>query len=240
MLGVVAAIGLGLIAFMSQQGWPEVFSSPIPHGPERGVVQNDTLALPSPPQRGQQAADGSGQASSPGPSSTQPAQPDSTAASDLTLTESRQVAVSNPADQPASSPKQPTPTPTPVSPSPSEPPAVTPAPAPPVDVDETPETDSPAGKPGGGGEPEENETDEEGEGWDHPGGDYCHRPPVTPPEDATEQQLPSDAPSLPDDSGDSLPAEVPVATSENVEDAEQEVGGWSWTKGEEGPDWGRH
>jgi hypothetical protein len=44
MLGVVTAVGLGLVVFVSQQGWPEVFSGPIPAGPQSAVVHNDTIA----------------------------------------------------------------------------------------------------------------------------------------------------------------------------------------------------
>ncbi len=46
LLAVVAAVGLGLIAFVSQVGWPTVFSGPIPAGPEPGVVRNDPIAAP--------------------------------------------------------------------------------------------------------------------------------------------------------------------------------------------------
>jgi len=44
-LAVVAVVGLGLVAFISQLGWPSVLSGPIPAGPGRGVVQNDPIAL---------------------------------------------------------------------------------------------------------------------------------------------------------------------------------------------------
>lgn len=46
LLAVVAAIGLGLIAFVMQMGWPTVFSGPIPAGPELGVVRNDPIVAP--------------------------------------------------------------------------------------------------------------------------------------------------------------------------------------------------
>ncbi len=46
LLGLVTAIGLGLIVFVSQQGWPGVLSGPIPAGPAvSGVVHNDPIAL---------------------------------------------------------------------------------------------------------------------------------------------------------------------------------------------------
>lgn len=250
LLGVVAAIGLGLIAFMSQQGWPGAFSSPIPPGPEQGVVQNDTIALAPAASGAQQTAQSPRQASSPAPTSAQPTQPDSTGTSDFALVESRQVAVSNPADQPGSSGPRPAPTPTAVPPSPSQPPAVSPAPGPEpaTGVDETPETDSPAGGPGGGEPPDENETDEnetdeEGEGWGHyPGEDDCPGPSVESPEDDyDEQPLPSsgsELPAAPVEYQDSPPSYSTVPT---LEDADLDDQGWSWARGDDdGPDWRRH
>ncbi len=46
LLTVVAMVGLGLVAFVSQLGWPTVFSGPIPAGPEPGVVRNDPIVAP--------------------------------------------------------------------------------------------------------------------------------------------------------------------------------------------------
>jgi hypothetical protein len=43
LLGMVTAVGLGLVVFISQQGWPEVFSGPIPAAPQSAVVHNDTI-----------------------------------------------------------------------------------------------------------------------------------------------------------------------------------------------------
>jgi hypothetical protein len=51
LLAVVAAVGLGLVAFISQMGWPAVFSGPIPAGPELGVVRNDPISAPLAPAR---------------------------------------------------------------------------------------------------------------------------------------------------------------------------------------------
>jgi len=45
-LGLVAAVGLGLVGFVSQQGWPEVASGPPPQVP--GLEQNDSIAMPRP------------------------------------------------------------------------------------------------------------------------------------------------------------------------------------------------
>ncbi len=44
-LAAVAVVGLGLVAFISQLGWPSVLSGPIPQNPTRGVVHNDPIAL---------------------------------------------------------------------------------------------------------------------------------------------------------------------------------------------------
>lgn len=46
LLGLVAAVGLGLIAFVSQQGWPGVSSGPLPQRPPTPFVQHETIALP--------------------------------------------------------------------------------------------------------------------------------------------------------------------------------------------------
>lgn len=45
LLGLVAVVGLGLVAFISQIGWPAVFSGPLPAASAGGVVHNDTIAL---------------------------------------------------------------------------------------------------------------------------------------------------------------------------------------------------
>lgn len=45
LLGLVTATGLGLVVFISQLGWPLVFSGPLPESPVQGVVHNDTIAL---------------------------------------------------------------------------------------------------------------------------------------------------------------------------------------------------
>jgi hypothetical protein len=51
LLAVVAVVGLGLVAFISQLGWPTVLSGPIPEGPELGVVRNDSIEMPLSPAR---------------------------------------------------------------------------------------------------------------------------------------------------------------------------------------------
>jgi len=46
-LGLVAAVGLGLVGFVSNQGWPGVFGGPLPQAPTR-LVENDSISAPSP------------------------------------------------------------------------------------------------------------------------------------------------------------------------------------------------
>jgi hypothetical protein len=48
LLGVVAAVGLGLVAFVSQLGWPGVFSQPIPGSPTEAGTVHDAVALTRP------------------------------------------------------------------------------------------------------------------------------------------------------------------------------------------------
>lgn len=61
LMAVVAAIGLMLVALISQMGWPTVLSGPIPAGPELGVVRNDPIVgsvAPQPPVRSAPGAQG--------------------------------------------------------------------------------------------------------------------------------------------------------------------------------------
>lgn len=46
LVGLAAAVGLGLVAMISQQGWPDPINAPFPQAPRLGVVRNDPLALP--------------------------------------------------------------------------------------------------------------------------------------------------------------------------------------------------
>src|SRR5580765_2479301 len=46
-LGLVAAVGLGLVGFVSNQGWPGVFGGPLPQAPTR-LVENQAISAPSP------------------------------------------------------------------------------------------------------------------------------------------------------------------------------------------------
>lgn len=44
-LGLIAAVGLGLVGFASNQGWPGVFGGPLPQAPPR-LVENDSISAP--------------------------------------------------------------------------------------------------------------------------------------------------------------------------------------------------
>jgi hypothetical protein len=46
-LGLVAAVGLGLVGFVSNQGWPGVFGGPLPQAPAR-LVENQAIFAPAP------------------------------------------------------------------------------------------------------------------------------------------------------------------------------------------------
>jgi hypothetical protein len=46
LLGVVTAVGLGLVMVLSQQGWPGVATGPLPPRPPARFVQHETIALP--------------------------------------------------------------------------------------------------------------------------------------------------------------------------------------------------
>lgn len=45
LLGLVAAVGLGLVVVISQQGWPRVLTGPLPQAPP-ALVQNDPITMP--------------------------------------------------------------------------------------------------------------------------------------------------------------------------------------------------
>jgi len=116
LLGVITAVGLGLVAFIAQLGWPGVFNSPLPQGPEPGFARNDPIALvqarPSaPPARDRTRRSGRISIPSPGGSSIQ---------ADSGVAGGRQVAQS-PVRLPAPPPPAPVaPPPAPVTPPPSQ------------------------------------------------------------------------------------------------------------------------
>lgn len=45
LLGLVAAVGLGLVVVISQQGWPGVLTGPLPQAPP-ALVRNDPITMP--------------------------------------------------------------------------------------------------------------------------------------------------------------------------------------------------
>jgi hypothetical protein len=51
LLGVVTAVGLGLVAFISQLGWPGVFNAPIPGSPHEAATVHGAVALTRPSPR---------------------------------------------------------------------------------------------------------------------------------------------------------------------------------------------
>ncbi len=127
LLGIVTAIGLGLVVFISQQGWPEVFSGPIPAAPQSAVVHNDTIEA-SPAGSGVSTA-GSQRAGD--PSSSSSSRGSSRGGADSGLAGSRQVGDVSPAADAAPGASQPAPSPSPAPPAePAPVPVAAPAPAP--------------------------------------------------------------------------------------------------------------
>jgi hypothetical protein len=55
LLGVVTAVGLGLIAFIAQLGWPGAFNAPIPGSPREAGTVHDAIALTQPAARSESA-----------------------------------------------------------------------------------------------------------------------------------------------------------------------------------------
>jgi hypothetical protein len=145
LLSLVTAIGLGLIIFIAQQGWPEVFSGAIPAAPRAAVVHNDTIVLPPAGSTGGPAGRPAGGTAG-GASAGSTASPRHAPSTDggSALAGSRQVVADAPSAHTAPVAAQPSPTP---APSPAQvettPP---PAPAPQPVANPAPETSV-----GGGG-----------------------------------------------------------------------------------------
>jgi len=126
LLGLVVAVGLGLVALVAQQSWPGAFDSPLPATPEAPLVRNDTISLPPSDRRDPGA---------PAPDESQRRDRDSrartpAAGTGLTsdLTGSRQVEEAPPSPAPPVDPDGADP---PVPASPEQSPSTSPAPAPP-------------------------------------------------------------------------------------------------------------
>ncbi len=131
MLAGVTAIGLGLVVFISQQGWPEVFSGPIPANPRAAVVHNDTIAL-SPAGGGSAGAPAHNGGTPSRPSSTSPRHARRTGV-DSALAGSRQISSQGPAAHAApiaSEPPAAAPSPVPAPTAPAQTPVAAPAPSP--------------------------------------------------------------------------------------------------------------
>ncbi|MDX6608553.1 MAG: hypothetical protein QOF85_478 [Solirubrobacterales bacterium] len=58
LLGLVGAVGLGLVIFISQLGWPGALNAPLPNGPAKVGTVHDAVALTRPSLRGRSTAAG--------------------------------------------------------------------------------------------------------------------------------------------------------------------------------------
>lgn len=124
MLGLTTAVGLGLIAFVLQQGWPSVLGGPIPGFPSERSDTEATSAPPPAPNGGATRAHRSGSTVVPVPVGRGGAEPD-----DSQLSGSRQVAgaaPTSPGPTGAEPPGEGAPGQQPA----GQPPVATPAPAP--------------------------------------------------------------------------------------------------------------
>jgi len=131
-LGLVAAVGLGLTAYVSNQGWPEVFSGPLPQQPRSELIHNDPIVGP----RLDAAAASPAQRRPEGPIGSRTARSGAVESPGSRLASSHQVSVpaeghppvgggSAPAGEPAASQPSP-PRGAPTSEAPGSPPASTP------------------------------------------------------------------------------------------------------------------
>jgi hypothetical protein len=84
LLGLITAVGLILVIVISQQGWPEVSSGPLPQRPPARFVQHETIspplqttsrtrpAHPAPPSRSRRSRPSPARGASPAPPEAQP------------------------------------------------------------------------------------------------------------------------------------------------------------------------
>jgi hypothetical protein len=126
LLGLVAAVGLGLVAFVSQQGWPDAFNSPLPEEPAP-LVRNDAISLPPSLERDEPAT-APGVSGRPSRGQDRERAPVANLTSDLTV--SRQVAKATPPAVPPGQPDDASSPAPPPAPDPESPSAATPAPPP--------------------------------------------------------------------------------------------------------------
>lgn len=249
MLAAVTAIGLGLVVFISQQGWPEVFSGPIPANPEAAVVHNDTIA-PPPAGGGFGGVAVTPRGGVPSNPSSAPPRGARGVGAGSALAGSRQISSQGPAAHAApiaSEPPAATPAPSPAPTAPVQTPVATPAPAPaptaPVaDTDTDGGAQSAASSPLG--EIARGAVSEDDDGSRYHGGWYHHSPPPPPlaglanggSKGHSHSQQPKE--SLPPASEYPVPAPAQIPALPN--EASSEGGGGSGYRGVGKPGWGRH
>ena len=167
LLGLVTAIGLGLIVFVSQQGWPGVISGPLPAGPGPGVVHNDPIALTQPAEAPTGAPGGNGGTAVPAaPSSgaggvkagsTGGTSPQPVASAPVQAVEPSPSVVATPppaAPQPPATAQPPASSPTTT---PTSPPVSTPVSTPTIEESSKPVSSGTSKSPGGSGEKSKSE-----------------------------------------------------------------------------------
>jgi outer membrane biosynthesis protein TonB len=155
LVGLAAAIGLGLIAVISHQGWPDVSSGPLPPRPPTRFVHHETIALPVPSGPSAQPAGHPALAASPAPVPAAVGAPPAAGPQPVSSAPASEPPASPPAEHvphhPAPQPPQPA-TSTPPAPAP---PATTSAPQPEPPAAEAPAVTSQVvdeGSPGHSGE----------------------------------------------------------------------------------------
>jgi outer membrane biosynthesis protein TonB len=125
LVGLAAAVGLGLIALLSQQGLPDVSSGPLPPRPPAPFVHRQTIAMPAPSRPQAQPPRHAAIASAPAPStavSPPPAAPEITEPRHVQAPAGQQGTTTTPATSPPPHPApapQPQPTPSQSAPPPT-------------------------------------------------------------------------------------------------------------------------
>lgn len=147
LLALIGAVGLGLVIFISQLGWPAVLSGPLPIGPAKVGTVHDGVALTRKAPRGapvagkQNGAVAAGEAEG----TSRRASRDSDESGESRLGGSRELANAPAAEQPGTGAVQP-----PSSVSPPAPPAAAPTPTVSVPAPASPTTASVEGAPAAG------------------------------------------------------------------------------------------
>jgi hypothetical protein len=142
LLGVVTAVGLGLIAFISQLGWPGVLNAPIPGPPTEAGTVHGAIALTQPKESGGQVAPAVAAGTPARGTRVPPEPPQSSGIAGSVVGDSHQLSGSGAAAQPpapgANTPPAPTSTPTPEPESSPVTATATPTPAAPTPVASSP------------------------------------------------------------------------------------------------------